>query len=112
MKIELGEFGEGQIKGFKYWYPKLEEGELMLIMKQPEINNLPFGDYSQLLYIFNLALKQRYAEHIRTVKFPRAVSKSKELNTLVGEALAAMYPDGILNTKEDVINNPPWKKEN
>lgn len=103
-KIELGEFTDGTAKGFRYYYPKILPEEITL-------NELPFISREQLLYILNLALKQRYAEHVKLVKIPGHANRDKlgkALMIQVSQEMAKIYPDGILNTKDEVLANPPW----
>lgn len=112
--LELGEFTSGSCKGFKYWYQKM-------VLKTPSSNlgDIYFGHITQdelqqiqLLYILNTAIKQRYAEQVASTKIPiQKLGKDNDnVKAAIAESLARLYPDGILNTKEEALNNPPWKK--
>lgn len=112
MKIELAEISQGSCKGFKYFYPVFGVEDWLMPISKSTFSNYSNGDLLNILFILNKEIKQSYSSHIQELRAPLRLMKtlSPEAFKAVGEGLAKMYPDGILNTREEVITNPPWKK--
>lgn len=104
MKIKLGEFKDGQAKGFKYYYPEFEShGDAAAFFMTPQGETI-YRDY--LLEFLNTKVKQAYSERVRVVKLPKAKSAAQMQQAM--ELLASQYPDGVLYTQDEVVACKPW----
>lgn len=116
MKIEEAEFTEGKLKGFKYYVPVLENfiDITFLVKKEYYSDGTQSFDFieeeqeQKILYWLNLSIKARVATYIQNSKMPKALGAVKS-EKVFAEYLAGEYPTGFLNTREDILNNPPWK---
>ena len=113
MKIEIGEYATGAAKGFKYRYPKIECAADLNEFIFHIYNLKPDETYVKFLQAIARMVKQEYSEHVANTKVPiRKVSnEAPEIRKAMGEALASAFPDGILNTEDEVLNSPPWLKK-